>query len=191
VTPIQPNISGTVSERILLAADRLFYSKGIQAVGVDELASAAAISKRTLYKHYPSKNDLIIAYLLRRASRSVVSDGPPLDQILDIFDALEQAFRQRSFRGCPFVNAAAELGGDRVHPVVAVVKSIKLGRHAWFEDRLRALGAADPSVLACQMMLLVEGAITTSMVRGSDPQAAVAAKQAARLLLKAGGIKLD
>lgn len=78
-----------------------------------------------------------------------------------------------------------------MHPVVAVVKSIKLGRHAWFEDRLRALGAADPSVLACQMMLLVEGAITTSMVRGSDPQAAVAAKQAARLLLKAGGIKLD
>jgi AcrR family transcriptional regulator len=188
---MQPNISGTVSERILLAADKLFYSKGIQAVGVDELASAAAISKRTLYKHYPSKNDLIIAYLQRRASRAAVSDEPSLKQILGVFDALELAFRHRNFRGCPFVNAAAELGGDRLHPVVAVVKSIKLGRHAWFEERLRDLGASDPSVLAYQMMLLVEGAITNSMVRGSDPQAAVAARQAARLLLRAGGLKLD
>lgn len=188
---MQPSISGTVSERILVAADKLFYSKGIQAVGVDELASAAAVSKRTLYKHYQSKDDLVIAYLLRRASRSALSNEPPLEQILSVFDALEQAFRHCSFRGCPFVNAVAELGGDRTHPVVAVVKSIKLGRHAWFEERLRSLGADDPAGLACQMMLLVEGAITNSMVRGSDPQAAVTARQAARLLLKAGGLKFD
>ena len=191
MTVMQPSTSGMVSERILNAADKLFYSKGIQAVGVDELASAAAVSKRTLYKHYPSKDELIIAYLLRRASRSSLSNEPPLEQILGVFDSLEQAFRHRSFRGCPFVNAAAEFGGDRTHPIVAVVKSIKLARHAWFEERLRALGAHDPAGLAYQMMLLVEGAITNSMVRGSDPHAAVAARQAARLLLKAGGLRLD
>jgi AcrR family transcriptional regulator len=177
-----------VMERILNAADQLFYREGIQAVGVDALAAAANVSKRTLYKHFASKDALIVAYLLRRAARMTALDGPPLQQILGVFDGLERVLGGRSFRGCPYVNAVAELGGDPAHPAMAVVKDIKLGRRDWFETRLRTLNATDPSRLADQMALLVDGAITTSMVRGGDPQAAVSARAAALVLLKDAGV---
>jgi AcrR family transcriptional regulator len=178
----------SVMERILNAADQLFYREGIQAVGVDALAAAANVSKRTLYKHFASKDALIVAYLLRRAARMTALDGPPLQQILGVFDGLERVLGGRSFRGCPYVNAVAELGGDPAHPAMAVVKDIKLGRRDWFETRLRTLNATDPSRLADQMALLVDGAITTSMVRGGDPQAAVSARAAALVLLKDAGV---
>lgn len=178
-----------VIERILDAADHLFYREGIQAVGVDALAAAASVSKRTLYKHFASKDALIVAYLLRRAARMTALDGPPLQQILGVFEGLERVLGGRSFRGCPYVNAVAELGGDPAHPAVAVVKDIKLGRRDWFESRLRALNATDPARLADQIALLVDGAITTSMVRGGDPQAAVSAREAALVLLRSAGVK--
>jgi AcrR family transcriptional regulator len=177
-----------VMERILNAADQLFYREGIQAVGVDALAAAANVSKRTLYKHFASKDALIVAYLLRQAARMTALDGPPLQQILGVFDGLERVLGGRSFRGCPYVNAVAELGGDPAHPAMAVVKDIKLGRRDWFETRLRTLNATDPARLADQMALLVDGAITTSMVRGGDPQAAVSARAAALVLLKDAGV---
>lgn len=177
-----------VVERILEAADRLFYREGIQAVGVDTLAAAANVSKRTLYKHFASKDALIVAYLLRRAARMTALDGSPLEQILGVFEGLERVLGGRTFRGCPYVNAVAELGGDPAHPAIAVVKDIKLGRRDWFESRLRALNANDPARLADQMALLVDGAITTSMVRGGDPQAAVSARAAALILLGAAGV---
>lgn len=178
-----------VHERILQAADRLFYREGIHAVGVDALASAAGVSKRTLYKHFPSKDDLIVAYLLRRASRLAPAAGQPLELILGVFDGLMRAFGSSSFRGCPYANAAAELGGNPAHPAVETVRQIKLARMEWFSSQFTQLGVADPDALAYQMMLLVEGAITNSMVRGGDPQAAVAAKAAAKILLKAAGIR--
>jgi len=177
------------TERILRAADRLFYVQGIQAVGVEALAAEAGVSKRTLYKHFASKEALIVAYLQRRAARLLPSDGTPLQQLLGLFDGLEQAFGRRGFRGCPFVNAAAELGGAGEHPALAVVRDFKLARRDWIEQRLHALGVADAGMLAYQMALLVDGAITHSMIRGGDPQAAVAARAAALQLLAAAGVR--
>lgn len=175
-------------ERILQAADRLFYAQGIQAVGVEALAAAAGVSKRTLYKHFASKEALTVAYLQRRAARLLPTQGPPLQQILGVFDALARAFGRGGFRGCPFVNAAAELGGVGEHPALAVVRDFKLERRRWFEQQLHALGVADAGLLAYQLVLLVDGAITHSMIRGGDPQAALAARAAARQLLKAAGV---
>jgi len=175
-------------ERILRAADRLFYAQGIQAVGVEALASEAGVSKRTLYKHFASKDALIVAYLQRRAARLLPSEGPPLQQLLGVFDALARAFGQRGFRGCPFVNAAAELGGTGEHPALVVVRDFKLQRRRWFEQRLHELGVADAGMLAYQMVLLVDGAITHSMIQGGDPQAALAARAAAQQLLAAAGV---
>src|ERR1700681_1602224 len=102
-----------MKERILETADRLFYLRGIRAVGVDTIAAEIGISKRTLYNHFPSKDELIAAYLERRFTRAPASDKPPVDQILGAFDRLERGFASKGFRGCPFVNAVPELGaGD-------------------------------------------------------------------------------
>src|SRR5271169_1786946 len=111
----------TMKERILQTADRLFYLRGIRAVGVDTVAAEIGISKRTLYNHFPSKDALISAYLTRRFKPVRASDKPPAEQILNTFDWLEQRFAGKGFRGCPYVNAVAELGAeDRAVKKIAV-----------------------------------------------------------------------
>ena len=107
-----PKPKPTMKERILETADRLFYLKGIRAIGVDTIAAEIGISKRTLYNHFPSKDALISAYLERRFVRPYPSDKSPLEQILGTFDSLERRFSAKDFRGCPFVNAVAELGPE-------------------------------------------------------------------------------
>src|SRR5205809_2435234 len=98
-----------MKDRILETTDRLFYGQGIRAVGVDTIAAEIGISKRTLYNHFPSKDDLIVSYLSRRIRPAAASDLPPAEQILGDFDRLERSFASGTFRGCPFVNAVAEL----------------------------------------------------------------------------------
>src|SRR6266481_9586237 len=89
---MQPHEKPTMKERILETADRLFYLQGIRAVGVDTIAAETGISKRTLYNHFPSKNELISAYLERRFRPVPTSDKPPAEQILRTFDRLERGF---------------------------------------------------------------------------------------------------
>src|SRR5579871_4830043 len=102
----------SMKDRILETADRLFYLQGIRAIGVDTIAAEIGISKRTLYNHFPSKDALISAYLERRFVTPRPSDKPPAEQILGRFDLLERSFSAKDFRGCPFVNAVAELGEE-------------------------------------------------------------------------------
>src|SRR6201985_2253050 len=105
-----PKPKPDMKERILETADRLFYLRGIRAIGVDTIAAEIGISKRTLYNHFPSKDALISAYLKRRFVQPKPSDKPPAEQILGTFDSLERRFSHKDFRGCPFVNAVAEMG---------------------------------------------------------------------------------
>ena len=178
-----------MKERILDAADRLFYSQGIRAVGVDAVAAEAGISKRTLYNHYASKDELITAYLARRGAQVATPEGPPLEQILGVFDNLASWFGSKRFRGCPFVNAMAELSGDRQHPAVPITMALKKRRVQAFEKQLRALHVAGAPALAQQLAILFEGAIAVSLVRGGDPKAAESARAAACVLLNAAGVK--
>jgi AcrR family transcriptional regulator len=179
----------TMKERILESADRLFYLRGIRAVGVDTIAAEIGISKRTLYNHFPSKDELIAAYLKRRFSHAPASDKPPVEQILATFDSLERRFASKDFRGCPFVNAVAELGAeDKAVKKIAV--AFKESRRLWFRGLLDQLGVADADGLATQLTLLVDGAIAQDLVR-DDPSMARAAKEAARTLLGNAGVKVD
>jgi AcrR family transcriptional regulator len=178
----------TMDERILETADRLFYLRGIRAVGVDTIAAEIGISKRTLYNHFPSKDELIAAYLERRFTRAPASDKPPVEQILGTFDRLERGFASKGFRGCPFVNAVAELGAqDRSVKKIAV--AFKESRRLWFRDLLLQLNAANAEGLATQLTLLVDGSIAQDLVR-DDPSMARAAKEAARVLLSNAGIEV-
>jgi AcrR family transcriptional regulator len=173
-------------ERILETADRLFYGQGIRAVGVDTIAAEIGISKRTLYNYFPSKDELILAYLSRRFVPINISEQPPLEQILRVFDWLERWFATDTFRGCPLVNAVAELA-DATHPGTKLAVAFKEQRRIHVRDLLVELKVADPDGLATQVAILAEGAIIAALVRG-DPGMARAAKSAARVLLTAAGV---
>jgi AcrR family transcriptional regulator len=179
----------TMHERILGTAGRLFYGQGIRAVGVDTIAAEIGISKRTLYNYFPSKDALILAYLSRHFIAAKTSDRPLLEQIMRYFDWLERWFASDTFRGCPFVNAVAELG-DETHPGTKMAVAFKEQRRLWLVDALTRMNVAQPDLLATQVAILVEGAIIAALVRG-DPTMARAAKAAARVLLTAAGVAED
>ena len=184
--PAKSPRKSSMKDRILETADRLFYLQGIRANGVDTIAAEIGISKRTLYNHFPSKDALIAAYLERRFVQPRVSDKPPAEQILATFDALERRFSARDFRGCPFVNAVAEMGADRTVKKIAI--AFKESRRLWFRDLLQQLGVTAPEALATQLALLVDGSIAQDLVR-NDPAMARAAKEAAKVLLKNAGVE--
>lgn len=173
-------------QRILETTDKLFYGRGIRAIGVDTIAAEVGISKRTLYNYFPSKDDLIVAYLTRRLTPARASDLPPVEQILGAFERLERSFAGGTFRGCPFVNAVAELK-EPGHAANKIAFDFKEQRRTWFRDLLKQLGVERPDVLAMQLQILVDGAIAGALVRG-DPKVARTAKKAAQTLLAAAGV---
>ena len=174
---------GSHAARILAAADRLFYTQGIRAVGVDAVAAAAGVSKRTLYNHFASKDDLVAAYLTARFKPAPASDRPAREQIRRYFERIEAMVADGSFRGCPYVNAVTELG-DPKHPAVRIAVQFKEERRQWYRALLERIGVRDPEALATQIQLLAEGAIATALVRG-DPAAVRAARGAAEVLIDA------
>jgi AcrR family transcriptional regulator len=185
--PLKSPRKPSMKDRILETADRLFYLQGIRAIGVDTIAAEIGISKRTLYNHFPSKDALIAAYLERRFVQPRPSDKPPAEQILGTFDALERRFAAKDFRGCPFVNAVAEMGAED-KSVREIAIAFKESRRIWFRDLLLQLGVGDAEALATQLAVLVDGCIAQDLVR-NDPAMARAAKEVAKVLLKNAGIE--
>ncbi|MEV0823790.1 TetR/AcrR family transcriptional regulator [Nonomuraea rubra] len=171
------------AERLLTAAGELFYRRGIQAVGMDEVRAASGVSLKRLYQCYPSKEALVVAYLERRDERwmssltSYVAERG--DSVEAVFGWLERWFGEEDFRGCGFLNAYGELGATS-EAVAEVVRRHKRR----LRDYLRGLVSDD--LLADQLLVLVDGATVTAMVdpeRGA--QAARAAKEAARVITAA------
>jgi AcrR family transcriptional regulator len=187
--PARASAKVAMEQRILETADRLFYRQGIRVVGVDTVAAEIGISKRTLYNYFPSKDDLIVAYLSRRLRPIEVSDDdPPAEQILADFDRLEKAMRSDGYRGCPFMNAVAELA-DPTHAAHKIAVAHKDKRRTLFRTLLKKLRARDPDNLATQLMILGEGAVAQALVHG-DPKMASIAREAARVLLVAAGVQV-
>jgi AcrR family transcriptional regulator len=148
-------------ERILAAAKILFYRNGIQATGVEELAGAAGVSKRTLYKLFPGKDQVVAAYLermnqdLTTNERSLLRDDlPPRERLLALF---RHPPASAPFRGCPFHNAAVELATPD-HPARAVVLAHKQAVLRLLIETARQAGVDDPETLGHQLAVLFEGA---------------------------------
>jgi AcrR family transcriptional regulator len=176
-------------DRLVAAAERLFYADGIHAVGVDRLCAEAEVSKRSLYQHFGGKDDVIVAMLEARgaALRALGDPGStatPRERVLGVFDALERAAADDGFRGCPFVGAATELK-DPTHPAARTARTYKEALTAYFEERVREAGAADPESLALQLTLLFDGASAYAVVRGGSTPAT---RQAVEVLLDAQGM---
>lgn len=183
-----PATPASVRDIIVDAADRLYYAKGIQSVGMDELRSAAGVSLKRLYSEFPSKEDIVLAVMEYRHAiwttgvSALVDDAEtPRDRLLAIYDYLAGWFSDDSFRGCGFINTFGELGG--VSPAVA---TITREHKASFQDYVADLvaDAGAPASLAPQLAILAEGAQTTAAITGS-PEAALHARRAAETLIDA------
>jgi len=177
-------------ERILETAFALFYARGIRAVGVDLIIAESGVAKATFYKHFPAKDDLVVAYLdkvdgvwtsqLRAAAEAA---GPePADQLVGLFDALGTACRREGYRGCAFINAAAESQpGTAVHDRTVAHKTAVLD---WVGGLAEQAGARDPESLARSLTLLLDGGLASGALDAS-PDAPEAAKASARALVGA------
>ena len=161
-------------ERLIETAGDLFYRRGFQSVGLDAVLAEVGISKTAFYKHYESKDDLIVDVLRRRDARDIAEaldymrrygGDDPRAQILAFFDHLGEWFRDPSFRGCLFMNAATEFPepGDPIHRTAAA-HSAHLA--AEFRRLVASTGAADPDGITRQIMLLMGGAISARHVGG-------------------------
>ncbi|MBP2471559.1 AcrR family transcriptional regulator [Crossiella equi] len=155
----------TPRARIMAAARELFYWQGIQATGVEELAEKAAVSKRTLYKVFGSKDQVVTTYLAEMQAADIGSvanlartDLTPRERLLALFDAPAQPERAPLFRGCPQHNAVVELAGPD-HPAHELVHRNKLATLARITDTAREAGFADPEAVARRLFLLLEGAM--------------------------------
>ncbi|WP_308167685.1 TetR/AcrR family transcriptional regulator [Catellatospora tritici] len=177
-------------ERILDTAFRLFYAHGPRGVGVDTVIAESGVAKATLYKHFPRKDDLVLAYLeqvdrawfggLRTAARAAGED--PHAQLVGMFDALAGACRREGYHGCAFINTAAEAApGSAVHARTVEHKQVV---RAWITDLARRAGATDPDLLARQLTLLLDGGLSAGVL-DADPATADAAKAAAHALVAA------
>jgi AcrR family transcriptional regulator len=180
-----------IRERILAGVDRLFYAQGIQAVGVDAIAAELGISKKTLYRHFPSKDDLVTGYLRGRfRPLPEASTKPPAEQILANLEWIARSLAStRDFRGCAFLNALAELGSEDTEARKLAV-AYKESRRLWYRDLLSQLDVDDPDTLATQLSLLVDGAYAAVLIH-QNPAMMRPAIAAARTLLKAAGVTIS
>ena len=185
-----PSSSSSARDRILDAAFRLFYARGIRAVGVDLIIAESGVAKATFYKHFPAKDELVLAYLDRvdgiwtgQLHAAAEAAGPdPADQLVGLFDALGTACRREGYRGCAFINAAAEAApGTPVHERTVTHKQAVL---SWLRDLAARAGADAPGPLARSLALLLDGGLADGAL-AADPETPRAAKQAARALIAA------
>lgn len=153
-------------DRILLAADRLFYEEGVRGVGVDRVVAESDVSRMTFYRHFPAKDDLVVAYVRRQLDRDQavllrLVDAHPDDPrrvLLDVADHLFRDAAQRGFRGCPYSNVSVEYF-EADHPVRQAAREHRV----WFRGEVAALlartGHASPEVAAEQLLMLRAGAM--------------------------------
>jgi AcrR family transcriptional regulator len=160
--------------RLLVAARELFYADGICATGVSAVAERAGVTKMTLYAHFPSKEELVIAYLEDNDRRwrefleeKLSGCEGSRDGLLAVCDAYREYFTEREMRGCAFVNCAAEFP-DPGHPARRVIARHKAGLRERLRDLAAEAGAKEPAELAERLFVVLEGAYVTGALEGDD-----------------------
>ncbi|MFE6864368.1 TetR/AcrR family transcriptional regulator [Nocardia sp. NPDC057668] len=147
-------------ERLLDTATRLFYAEGIHTVGIDRIIAEAGIAKATFYRHFKTKDDLVVAYLTREYDRQRTAlaqlPGAGVANIEAVFEQLGAISCGPGFRGCPFLNAAVEFA-DPAHPVRAVVDDYRDWFRELMAEQLRAAGHENPDRAARALLLARDG----------------------------------
>lgn len=174
---------------ILEAADQLFYSEGLAAVTMNRIADRAGVTKKTVYYHFRSKDDLLGAYLdsrhegvMERYRRWAGETGSVRDRVERMFDELAKACIGRSWRGCGFLRLACELADLPGHPACEAARKHKSAFEAWLRSLLESESRADAPLLARSLMVLLDGAIVAVLIHRDPSYAEAAARAAAGLL---------
>jgi AcrR family transcriptional regulator len=175
-----------VRDRLLNAADRLFYREGVRAVGIDRLLAEADAAKASLYQHFGCKDQLVASYLERKTAdarahiEAYLADTPPSQRALKFFDWVVAWAESKDFRGCPLQHTVSELT-DVAHPARAIAHD----QREWFAERFvewtTAAGVKDAKATARALVVLFDGAVAGSEIDG--PQRAKDARWMARKLL--------
>ncbi|MGZ4979080.1 MAG: TetR/AcrR family transcriptional regulator [Methylobacter sp.] len=179
-----------LQDKILQAASELFYSQGIRATGVDAIAKAANTTKMSLYKYFPSKDELVLAFLRKRdedfrawfVDRVNAKADTPKAKLLAVFDVIGEWMAIPEFRGCAFINASAEFPLE-ANPVHQVSAEFYDHFRNYMADLAGQCGSRAPENLALQLSLLVEGAIVSEQMKRRSGSAGQA-RQAAVVLIE-------
>jgi AcrR family transcriptional regulator len=174
-------------DRLLAAADELFYAEGVHTVGIDRIIERAGVAKASLYSTFGSKDELVRAYLEGRhqARRARLLDGlsryeTPREKILGVFDIMGELAASPTFRGCAFYNASAE------SPDGSAAQEVTAANRAWtrslFRDLAQAVGAPDPDTLASQLVIVYDGSSVGARMDRDYRPAATARAIAATLI---------
>src|SRR4051812_31822018 len=175
-------------ERLLEAADRLFYEEGICSIGVDRVLKQADVARASLYSTFGSKEGLVRAYLQGRSERwqALVAEAlpehghSPRDRILGVFAMLTEWFGTPGFNGCPFINASGEAAAD------GAVEEVRTRHRTWvrelFAGLAREAGARDPDALSAQLVLLYDGSMVGAQLDRSSAPGGAAQLAAAALI---------
>jgi AcrR family transcriptional regulator len=178
-------------ERIISAASTLFYNDGIRGVSVDAVAAKAGLTKRTLYYHFRSKDDLVAAYLAARDQPNLAlfkrwfaetAGGLPA-KVEGIFHNLAWSARHPKWKGCGFLRTSAELANMPGHPAIKIGAAHKKKFEDWLRGTFEAEGIGNGSQLARQIVLLLDGSFAVVLLH-RDPSYMETAGQAAFLLTK-------
>lgn len=176
-------------DRLIETALSLFNRYGFHATGVDRIVAVAKVAKKTLYAHFPSKEELILAALSRKRAAFAdkflpmiqASSSDPRERLLNLFELAKSWFQDPDFFGCIFINAAVEYS-EPSHPINSCAREFKTLLRNFIREQAVAGGASDAEVLADQIALLFEGATTVAQVQ-ARPDAATTAKVIATQLI--------
>ena len=182
--------SNPTRERIISAASKLFYSEGIRAVSVDAVAEKAGLTKRTLYYHFRSKDDLIAAYLVARDQPNLAlfkrwfdeADGNLPGKVQAIFTHLARNAGHPKWKGCGFLRTSAELANLPGHPAIKIGAAHKKKFEAWLRVTFEEAGIARAAPLARQILLLLDGSFAVVQLH-RDPSYMESAGAAAHSLV--------
>ena len=176
-------------QRILETASKLFYQKGIQNVGINEVIATSGVAKRTLYRHFPSKDQLIEAVMKYRSVQwldwfeAAVSDrgNTPKERLLATFDVLQEWYASPDFRGCPFINAVLEIA-DADHPAHQISVQVREAIRNQIMQLAQQVGVKDPESFSQQYLLLIGGASLMATIEGAPAGAKYAQKVLSTLI---------
>lgn len=183
------DVQPTTREQILEAADQLFYAEGLAAVTMDRIAHRAGVTKKTVYYHFRSKDDLLGAYLdsrhqavMERYRRWAGTSGSVRERLQRMFRELAQACIERKWRGCGYIRLACELADLPGHPACVAARNHKSAFEEWIRSMLESEGWADSADLARSLMVLLDGAIVGVLIHRDRSYAEAAARAAGDIL---------
>jgi AcrR family transcriptional regulator len=185
-----PVNSDDTRERIVAAAARLFYNEGIRAASVDAIAEKAGVTKKTLYYHFRSKDELIAAYLQSRDQPTLdlyarwfeETPGSASDKISGLFTKFARATDTAKWKGCGFLRTAAELANTPGHPALKAGAAHKKRFEAWLADALTREGIGNTKAAARSIVVLLDGAASVMLVHRDPAYVEAAGAVAASLV---------